>query len=104
LAKALPFVEYTPPEPGEISLPPLLRYLEQVNMGAYEVYRPGGYSGSAYFIRARRQERRECNPMPVWSRVVQGGLSVERVPGGHFDMMTDPLVRAVAKSVAGALG
>jgi acetoacetyl-CoA synthetase len=102
-ARVLPFVDAPPPEPDDVVLPPLLRYIEEVDMGAYEAYRPGRYPGSAWFIKARRRERRECNPVPIWSRLISD-LSIERVPGGHFDIMTEPHVRSLAASVSRCLG
>jgi acetoacetyl-CoA synthetase len=87
----------------EVVLPPLLRYIEQVNTAAFESYCPDAYPGSALFVKASQRERRQCNPLPFLSRVVKGGLVVERVRGGHFDLMTEPWVQAVADRVDAGL-
>jgi thioesterase domain-containing protein len=87
----------------EVDLPPLLRFIEQVNNGAYEAYRPRTYDGPAIVVRARVRERRQCEPRPVLARAITGGLRIERVPGGHLELMREPHVRRVAEVVSASL-
>jgi thioesterase domain-containing protein len=101
IAKVPRFASVQAPD-TELELPAMLRYVEQVNTTAYERYCPQPYEGSVVFIRARRHEPRECNPLPIWSRVVDD-LTVQRVPAGHFDMLTDPHVDEVALMVDATL-
>jgi len=93
-----------PMDPGieEIALPPLLRYLEAVNTAAYEAYCPRLIAGPALLIRAQKRERRQCEPLLILRHTVVT-LAVERVPGGHFDIMNEPYVRAVAERVSARL-
>jgi acetoacetyl-CoA synthetase len=89
--------------PDDVSVPPLLRFVEQVNTRAYETHCPAPVDVRALFIRARGRERRQCDPLPVLSKAVRGGLTVVTVPGGHFELMRHPFVDRVAALFAGAL-
>ena len=59
-------------------------------------YRPDPYAaGPALFIRARQPLEGYLSPMPVWRKVLRGGLQVVKVPGSHLE-----LVRAQGPQVA----
>lgn len=88
--------------PDAVVLPPLLSAMERTNTTAYESYRPSVYRGPATLIRADRRELWLCEPLPVLRRSV-GELTVERVPGGHVQMMTESGVQAVAAIIDACL-
>jgi acetoacetyl-CoA synthetase len=77
--------------------------LEQANLAAYAAYRPSNFSGRATFMRAQVRNLHECDPIPIWSRLVQLGLTVESVPGDHSDILTEPNVRILADRIAAHL-
>ncbi len=59
-------------------------------------YRPDAYdAGPVLFIRARLPLDGYLSPMPVWRKVLRGGLQVVKVPGSHLE-----LVRAQGPQVA----
>ncbi len=63
---------------------------------ALQAYRPAPYdAGPVLFVRARMPLDGYLNPMPVWRKVLRGGLQVVRVPGTHLE-----LVRAQGPQVA----
>ncbi|MEA2442385.1 MAG: acetoacetyl-CoA synthetase [Thermoleophilaceae bacterium] len=88
-----------PPPPPLVAstLPPLMRRLEQAGWEAFRAFRPSPYPGSATFFRADTRSGRMGNPLPVWRRVVEGGLTVETVPGIHRDVVAEPNVGALAE-------
>ncbi|MDX6674939.1 MAG: hypothetical protein QOH11_2357, partial [Solirubrobacteraceae bacterium] len=45
----------------------------------------------------------QCDPVPVWERVLQDGLTVERIPGGHMDVVSEPTVSVLANQLAADL-
>ncbi len=68
---------------------PVLPSLSRVTDGAHEAfkaYRPSPYGGTAILFRAAIRRKEFCDALPVWSRVVEGGLSVRRVTGTHADL------------------
>jgi acetoacetyl-CoA synthetase len=89
-------------EPTAPTLTPLLRALRAANRQAFAAYRPGPYDGSATFVAAAIPAIGEdlCDPLPVWRRVVRGGLTVENVPGRHDDILSAEQVRFVADAIA----
>jgi acetoacetyl-CoA synthetase len=92
-----------PPRPHSISpLPPLLRRLEKAGWEAFAAYCPSPYPGSATFFRADIRGRMG-DPVPVWRRVIEGGLSVETVPGDHTRMAAEPNVRFLAERASAQL-
>jgi acetoacetyl-CoA synthetase len=76
--------------------PPLAQHFADIAWEAFYAYEPGPYAGAASFFEASIREPGLCDPVPVWRRLVEGGLSVERVPGGHVEMMREPHVGALA--------
>ena len=63
---------------------------------ALAAYAPQPYeAGPVLFVRAHVPLEGYVNPMPVWRRVLRGGLQVERVSGSHL-----ALVRAQGPRVA----
>jgi thioesterase domain-containing protein len=77
----------------------VLRRVQDGNRRAYEQFRPQPYPGSAVFIRVSGRDPHLCDPIRIWTRVVRGGLTVVPVHGGHFDVLEEPNVAAVAGHV-----
>jgi acetoacetyl-CoA synthetase len=88
------------PPPAELELPPRMRRLEEVGWEAFNAYCPSPYGGSATFFRAADRREDLGDPIPVWNRVVEGGLTVEALPGGHADMLGEPIVGVLAERMA----
>jgi len=98
----------TSPSPGPLEsssplLPLRMRHLREINMNAHDTYRAGPHLGHAVFFRAQQRVARYCDPVPVWAHVVEQGLTVEPVPGGHEDMLFEPNVNVLADRVAAYL-
>jgi thioesterase domain-containing protein len=87
------------------STSPALRRVHEGTRQAYESYRPGPYSGSATFFRAKDRRVTFWDPHPalsirIWSNVAEGGLSVCNVPGGHGDCIQHPHASHFARLVS----
>ncbi|MEA2124626.1 MAG: acetoacetyl-CoA synthetase, partial [Solirubrobacteraceae bacterium] len=87
----------------ESSAPPLVRRLEDAGWAAFDSYCPGPYAGTATFFRVETPREDMGDPLPVWRRVVEGGLTVEQVPGSHADVVAEPNVRRLAERVSAHL-
>jgi acetoacetyl-CoA synthetase len=92
-----------PPAPRWGALPPLQRRLEELGWEAMEAYRPGPYSGSAILFRAAEGRPHLCEPAIVWQRVVQGGLTVETLPGDHFQALQEGQLELIARRMSASL-
>jgi thioesterase domain-containing protein len=101
LAPRLPIA---PPDDDGVELPPLIHALQQTNADAFDAYVPALYPGRAIFFRANERDPHMCDPLPIWSRVVSRGLTVECVPGDHLAMLEEPFVAEVAARLAVHLG
>jgi thioesterase domain-containing protein len=87
----------------ESTLPPLMRRLEDAGWAAFDAYRPEPYLGAATFFRVEQPREDMGDPLPVWKRVVQGGLTVVNTPGSHADVVAEPNVRSLAERVSAHL-
>ena len=94
---------WTPIEAGPAEMAPLARRTEQSNLDAFDAYRPEPYDGSVTLITAETRTPGLCDPLPVWRRAVQGDLTVERVAGGHHEIVAEPRVRVLADRIAAHL-
>jgi thioesterase domain-containing protein len=88
-------------DPGT-PLPPLTRRLEKAGWQAFGAFRPSPYPGHATLFRASTRGRMG-DPLPVWRRVVEGGLAVEVVPGSHTEMLAEPNVGYLAERMSAQL-
>jgi len=82
----------------------------------WDVYRAGAAARRAYvpagpvsapvlFLRADARELPpEADPSLGWARLAAGGIQVETVPGGHFDLLREPGLQAVAEHLVARLG
>jgi acetoacetyl-CoA synthetase len=82
----------------EANFPPALRRVRGAMLVAFHDYRPEPYPGRALFLRAAVPG--DNDPLPVWRKVVRGGLDVSVTPGTHDEMISG----ANAKALATALG
>jgi acetoacetyl-CoA synthetase len=87
-------------------VPPNVRRMHDANGRAFAAYRPGPYEGNATFIGSDTQPSGiyVCDPMPVWRRMVRGGLALEHVPGSHDAMVSGPHVPQLAELIDAHLG
>jgi acetoacetyl-CoA synthetase len=89
---------------GPAASPPvLMRRLHMINTKAHDAFRAAPYPGQAVLFRAQERVARLCDPVPVWARLVEQGLTVEPVPGGHEDMLSEACVDALADRVSAHL-
>jgi acetoacetyl-CoA synthetase len=100
--RLLPRVPLEVPE-RESTLPPLVRRLENAGWAAFAAYRPGPYPGRASFFRVEQPREDQGDPLPIWRRVVEGGLTVDVLPGSHADVVAEPNVRILAERVSAHL-
>jgi len=78
-----------PPASWMEGVAPHFQRLASTFLAASEAYRPGPYPGAVtYFLPEVRRFHLYADPLPVWRRVVEGGLTVERVPGAHVGMVS----------------
>ena len=82
---------------GEAALPPLLRRVRGAMLLAMRDYRPAPYPGKVVFLSAGVAG--DNDPLPVWRKVVRGGLDVRITPGNHDDMLRGPNARALASEL-----
>jgi acetoacetyl-CoA synthetase len=70
---------------------------------AMTVYRPRSYDGRVLYVRAARLAEGRGDPLPLWQRIVRGGLDVAQVDSDHVAMMFEPDVGRVAYALDRAL-
>src|SRR2546421_6257980 len=90
-------------QPVGPELTPLARRVQQAGWQAFHEYRPGEYGGSATFLASTTRDPGLCNPLPVWRRVVRGGLTVESLQASHGEIMSDRLAPLVADHIGAHL-
>lgn len=82
----------------EANFPPALRRVRGAMLVALREYRPEPYAGKVVFLRAERPS--PGDPMPVWRKVVRGGLEVDVTPGDHDEMILGANAKALALALA----
>jgi acetoacetyl-CoA synthetase len=92
--RALTAVDIDPPG-AALSLPPRLRQVERAGWEALRAYRPRPYDGDATLLVADVSPRYP-DQAEIWPRVVRGRVDVERFEGGHFDVVSEPHLEALA--------
>jgi hypothetical protein len=93
--RVAPWAPISPPAPVWGPLPPRLRELEPSSLQAFNAYRPGPYAGTATLFLSEFCGPTLCDPVVVWRGVVDG-LTVERIPGGHTDVVREPTASVLA--------
>jgi acetoacetyl-CoA synthetase len=86
-------------------VPPVVRRMHDANGRAFAAYRPRPYEGAATFVSAETRATGAylCDPLPVWRRVVRGGLEEEQMPGPHEEMVGGPHVGVLAELIDTAI-
>lgn len=82
----------------EANFPPALRRVRGSMLVALRDYRPEPYPGRVVFLRAAVAS--PGDPMPVWRKVVRGGLEVDVTPGDHDEMISGANAKALALALA----
>ncbi len=78
-------------------LTPRMAALEALAWQAFYAYRPTPYPGVVTFFRASERPRDYFYPIPLWTALAGGRLSICDVPGSHFTMIRAPHVEALAR-------
>jgi thioesterase domain-containing protein len=84
---------------------PIPRYLQRtidINWFAAESYVPQFYPGSVMLFPARDSKNNPGATNDLWARLA-GGVELHPVPGGHEDVLKEPNVGALAKTVTRCL-
>ena len=55
-------------------------------------YRPGNFDGRLVLFRAAN----DYDPRPMWAGRIDGGVQTHDMPGGHLDMLEEPIVSTTA--------
>lgn len=83
---------------------PTHQRLAAVCLDAAAAYRPLPYRGSmTYFLPTVRRFHLFADPLPVWRRVTEGEIEIERVPGPHVGMVSGEAGRVLARQIDGHL-
>lgn len=89
-----------PPASWMEGVAPHFQRLASTFLAASEAYRPGPYPGAVtYFLPEVRRFHLYADPLPVWRRVAEGGLEIERVPGPHVGMVSGERGEIVARQI-----
>jgi amino acid adenylation domain-containing protein len=88
--------------PGEWQIPDEHRHFLAIHGRALASYKPREYDGPIILLRARTAPLSEWRaPDLGWSALAKGGLAIETIRGGHYNIMTEPRVHTlVAKLTA----
>ena len=92
-----------PPAPRWGTLPPRQRHLEELGWEAMEAYRPAPYAGSAILFKTAEGRPHLCDPALVWRRMIDGGLTVETLPGDHFQALQEGQLELIARRMSASL-
>jgi acetoacetyl-CoA synthetase len=83
--------------------PSYYAWVRDTNLVAQASYSPGKYGGDATFFKAARRRPLRCDPLPIWSRLIDGTLSVPHLPGGHGALLTPQQVARLADMMSAEL-
>ena len=59
--------------------------------------------GPIVYVRASLLDNSRSDPLPVWQRVAKRGLQVMQVDGRHTDLVVEPQLATVARTLSNAL-
>jgi acetoacetyl-CoA synthetase len=89
-----------PPASWMEGVAPHFQRLASTSLAAAEAFRPRPYPGAVtYFLPGVRRLHLYADPLPVWRRVAEGGLSIERVPGPHVGMVSGERAEILASQI-----
>ena len=87
-----------------VGLPPMLLRVRENLRVAMTRYRPRRYrAGPILYVDALTPLVELADPMPLWRRIARAGLKVVEVEGGHSDMIVEPYMLAVVRTLDDAL-
>jgi len=89
-----------PPASWMEGVAPHYQRLAGTFLAASEKFRPRPYPGAiTYFVPEVRRFHLYADPLPVWRRLAEGGLSLERVPGPHVGMVAGDRAPILARMI-----
>jgi acetoacetyl-CoA synthetase len=89
-----------PPASWMEGVAPHYQRLAGTFLAAAEAFRPRPYPGAiTYFLPEVRRFHLYADPLPVWRRVAEGGIEIERVPGPHVGMVSGERAEIVASQI-----
>ncbi|WP_429558560.1 acetoacetate--CoA ligase [Paraburkholderia youngii] len=92
------------PAPYAVGLPPMLLHVRETLRVAMTRYRPRPYrAGPILYVDALTPDPDRADPILLLRRVACAGLKVVKVEGGHNDMIVEPYMRAVVRTLDDAL-
>jgi thioesterase domain-containing protein len=75
----------------------------QAHWQALLSYRPAPYTGRVTLFRARKQPLMSLDPTLGWSRLAEGGVALNVIPGTHEKMLEEPNVQILATELKACL-
>ncbi|TAM03962.1 MAG: acetoacetate--CoA ligase [Paraburkholderia sp.] len=88
------------PTPEVLSLPPAVQRMREAMRVAMATYRPKAYdAGPIHYVRAAHPIIDRASPMPLWQHIARHGLNVTRFGSGHYDMVLEPYVEPLARTL-----
>ncbi|CAH2599855.1 Acetoacetate--CoA ligase [Rhodovastum atsumiense] len=87
-----------PPGKEGLELPPLLHRVRVACAQAWAKYDPPHYPGEVVLFYALERRPRYADPLPAWRQRV-ADLRVINIPAGHWTIMTEPNVAALANEI-----
>ncbi|SAL77280.1 acetoacetyl-CoA synthetase [Caballeronia peredens] len=90
--------------PDAQGLPPVLLRVRESMRVAMTTYKPRHYlGGPIVYVRATVLDEERADPLPVWQRVARQGLHIMKVDGKHTDLVVEPHLATVARTLTQAL-
>ncbi|MQA67497.1 MAG: alpha/beta fold hydrolase, partial [Alphaproteobacteria bacterium] len=84
-------------------LPRVLRRPIPANDMIRRAYRAQPYDGDATLFKCELYAWAHADQHNGWKELIRGNLDIRPIPGGHYEIMTQPHVRTIAKELAAAL-
>jgi thioesterase domain-containing protein/acyl carrier protein len=84
-------------------LPRFLRRPIPANDMIRRAYRAQPYDGDATLFKCELYAWAHADQHNGWKKLIRGNLDIRPIPGGHYEIMTQPHVRTIAKELAAAL-
>jgi hypothetical protein len=91
-------------DPTHLPRTPLRKTVVTIARNTSKNYRPGYYPGDVAFIRADRRLPNQHESLETWKRATGGNFSVLPIPGGHFELVSMPLVQDLADRISQLIG
>jgi thioesterase domain-containing protein len=85
------------------TLPAFLKNTHEINAVAARNYKVKPVSQKLTLFRAAKQADRSIPSDNGWSSIFQGGVEIHEVPGDHWQVLSEPGIDVLAKSIHGCL-